>query len=125
VDAEAAPLPDQRLQRLRGNGPELVVAREQHLELVEDQNDPRQTLAGRLAQRLKRRVGLRGSPQQRATPRKLRLDRLKDADAELAIALDRDRPRVRQRVRRVHLELDALLEVDQMQLKLLAVRTSS
>src|SRR5262249_35076796 len=41
-----------------------------------------------------------------------------DADAELALALDGDDARVWQVMRRVDLELDALLEVDQVQVDL-------
>ena len=43
---------------------------------------------------------------------------LEHAEAELALALDRDDPGVRQLERGVDLELDALLEVDQVELDL-------
>ncbi len=44
--------------------------------------------------------------------------RCEDADAELALALDRHDAGVRQLVRGVDLELDALLEVDQVEVDL-------
>ena len=48
----------------------------------------------------------------------LGVEPLEHADAELALALDRDDARVRQLARRVHLELDPLLEVDQVEIDL-------
>ena len=48
----------------------------------------------------------------------LGVEPLQHAQAELALALDRDDPGVRQLVRGVGLELDALLEVDQVELDL-------
>ena len=48
----------------------------------------------------------------------LGVEPLEHADAELALALDRDDARVRQLARRVDLELDPLLEVDQVEIDL-------
>ena len=59
-----------------------------------------------------------GVAEQLAAPRQLGVEPLQHAQAELALALDGDDAGVRQRVAGVGLELDALLEVDQVQLDL-------
>ena len=51
----------------------------------------------------------------------LDVEPLEHAQAELALALDRDDPRVGQLHRGVDLELDAFLEVDQVELELVGV----
>ena len=103
---------------------QLVVLAEELLELVDDQQRPRhrqlrpalavggQVLHARLAEQL-------------AAAGQLRVEPLQHAQAELAVAFDRDRPGVGQVVRRVRLELDALLEVDQVKLDLVRASTTS
>ena len=59
-----------------------------------------------------------GVAEQLAAALQLGVEPLQHAQAELALALDGDHPGVRQLVRGVGLELDALLEVDQVELDL-------
>ena len=60
-----------------------------------------------------------GGPEQLAAAAQLGVEPLQHAQSELPLAFDGDHPRVRQAVRRVRLEFDALLEVDQVELNLL------
>ena len=117
VHAERATLPDQAVEpqgRLLG---ELVLLDEELLKLVDDQQDSGQgRRAGDVAvavQVLHARVAEPVGPQAQ-----LGVEPLEHADPELALALDRDDARVRQLVRRVDLELDPLLEVDQVEVDL-------
>ena len=118
VDAERTALPDQAVEQQRDFLGDLVVLDEELLELVDDEQDARQRHF---------RAGPRDSRSGPDTPScaeevaavlELDVQPLEHAQAELALALDGDDPRVRQLERGVDLELDALLEVDQVQLEL-------
>ena len=117
VDAERTTLPDQAVEQQRDLLRDLVVLDEELLELVHDEQDARhgdfgpgfavasQVLHAELAEEL-------------AAVLELDIEPLEHAQAELALALDGDDPGVRQLHRGVNLELDAFLEVDQIELEL-------
>ena len=117
VHAEGTALPHQAVEQQRDFLRDLVVFDEELLELVDDEQDPRhrylgpglaiavQVLTAELAVDLAALLELDVQP-------------LEHAQAELALALDGDHPRMRQLHRRVDLEFDAFLEVDQVELEL-------
>ena len=117
VHAEGTTLPHQAVEQQRDLLRDLVVLDEELLELVDDQQDARhrhfgpglaiagQVLAAELAVDL-------------AAFLELDIQPLEHAQAELALALDGDDPGVGQVHRGVDLELDAFLEVDQVELEL-------
>ena len=118
VDAERAALADEAVEQQRRVLGELVVGDEQLLELVDDQQRARQ-----------RRVGHGAAEagdvlhavlaEQLAAAAQLLVEPLEHADAELALAFDGDHAGVRQLAGGVGLELDALLEVDEVELDLI------
>ncbi len=114
VDAEGAALAHQPVEQHAGVVREPVVLREKDLELIDDQQRARQHRLCYLA--VSGQILHAGGAEQLAAARQFRVDALQHADAELAIALDRDRAGVRQRLRDIHLEFDALLEVDEVEL---------
>ena len=117
MHAERTTLPDQAVEQQRDLLRDLVVFDEELLKLVDDQQDARhghlgpglavagQVLAAQLAEDL-------------AALLELDVEPLEHAQAELALALDGDDPGVGQLHRGVDLELDAFLEVDQVELEL-------
>ena len=118
VDAEGSALADEPVEQERGVLGELVVLDEELLELVDQEQDPREVLVG--PGRAVAGDVLRGDGAVHlAATLQLDVEPLEDAQAELALALDGDDPGVGQLVDGVGLELDALLEVDQVELDLL------
>ena len=117
VDAERSSLPDQAVEPQGGLLGELVLLDEELLEFVDDQQDAGQRRrAGGVAIAVD--VLHAGIAEPVGTQAKLGVQPLEHADAELALALDRDDARVGQFVGGVDLELDALLEVDQVEVDL-------
>ena len=96
---------------------ELVFLDEELLKLVDDQQDAGQ---GRRTGHVAIAVDVlhAGVAEPVGPQPQLGVEPLEHADAELALALDRHDARVRQLVRRVDLELDPLLEVDQVEIDL-------
>ena len=117
VDAEGPALADQAVEQEGGLLGELVFLDEELLELVDDEEDAGQGgRAGGVAvavQVLHAGVAEPVGPQAH-----LDVEPLEHADAELALALDRHDAGVGQLVGGVDLELDALLEVDQVEVDL-------
>ena len=99
----------------------LVLLDEVLLELVDDQQRARHRLVGRGVAPVAGEV-LHANQIAEAVAAALQLlvEALQHAEAELAIALDGDGAGVRQARGGVRLELDALLEVDEIQLDLVA-----
>src|SRR5262249_31964111 len=114
MQAERAALADEPVEQKRGFLGQLVVFDEELLQLVHDQQDPRQSLIRPLGT-VTRDVVDAGGAVFVAANLQFRVQSLQDAQAELALALDRDDAGVRQVLLRVWLELDTLLEVDQIQ----------
>ena len=111
VEAERAALPHEAVEQKRCFLGELVVLDEELLELVHDQENPRHSFiwpCGSVACEIVHA----GIAELVAAFLEDAIEPLQHAEAELAFALDRDDAGVRQSVRRVALELDALLEVD-------------
>ena len=104
----------QQRRRLR----DLVVLDEELLELVNDQQRPRDRL-GAAGPLVAGEVLHAELAEQVAAALQFVVHALQHAQAELPVALDGDHPRVRQPVGGVALELDALLEVHQVELHLL------
>ena len=120
VDAERTPLADESIEQQVGGRREGVVLHEEFLELVDDEQKPRQVVVG--AGPAEALHVLRAAfAEEFAAFLQDAVQTLQHADAELAIALDADDPRMGQRVAGVRLELDPFLEVDQIELHL--VRT--
>ena len=117
VHAERATLADEAVEDERRVLRELVILDEHLLKLVDEQEDARH------------RIGVPGPPEaghvlhrelaeQVAAPLQFRVELLEHREPELAFTLDRDDARMRQPVVVVELELDALLEVDEIELDL-------
>ena len=117
MDAERPALADEAVEPEGGVLRQLVLLDEELLELVDDQQDAGQR---RRAGGIAVAVDLldAGVAEPLGPHAQLGVEPLEDAQAELALALDRHDARVRQLVGRVHLELDALLEVDQVEVDL-------
>ena len=120
VDAEGATLPDEPVEQQGGFLGDLVVVDEELLELVDDQQDARHRADRRrwIVPRYPARSWTPAGAEDLAALLHLHIEPLEDAQAELPLALDGDHPGVREVVARVGLELDALLEVDQVELDL-------
>ena len=117
MDAEGPALPDQAVEPQRSLLRQLVLLDEELLELVHDQQDARERgRSGRVPIAVD--VLHSGIAEAVGTEAELGIETLQDAEPELALALDRHHARMRQLVGRVDLELDALLEVDQIQVDL-------
>ena len=110
-------MPHQAVQQQRRVLGDLVVLDEELLELVDDQQDARHAHA-RLGLAEAVQVLHAGVAELVAAISQLGVQPLQHAQAELALALDGDDPGMRQLGTGVGLELDALLEVDQIQLDL-------
>ena len=117
MDAERPALPDQAVETRGRLLRQLVLLDEELLELVHDEQDAGK---GRRTGYVAKAVDVlhAGLAEPVGTHAQLGVQPLQDAEAELALALDRHDARVRQLVRRVDLELDALLEVDQVEIDL-------
>ena len=117
VDAEGPALADQAVEQERGLLGELVFLDEELLELVDHEQDPRQgRRAGSIA--ITAEVLHAGIAEPVGPQPHLHVQPLEHADAELALALDRHHAGVGQLEGGVDLELDALLEVDQVEVDL-------
>ena len=117
VDAEGSALADQAVEPQGGFLGELVFLAEELLEFVDDQEDARQGgRAGGVA--VAGHVLHAGVAEPVGAEAELGIQPLEHADAEFALALDRDDARVGQLVGGVDLELDAFLEVDQVEVDL-------
>ena len=117
VDAERAALPHEAVEQQRRVLGQLVVGDEQLLELVDDQQRARHRHVGHGAAEAGD-VLHAVLAEQLAAAAQLLVEPLEHADAELALALDGDHPGVRQPAGGVGFELDALLEVDEVELDL-------
>ena len=124
VHAEGTTLANQPVQQQRDLLRDLVVLDEELLELVDDQQDARHGHVG-LGLAIAGQVLAAQLPVDLAAFLQLDVQPLEHAQAELAFALDRDDPGVGQLHRGVHLELDAFLEVDQVQLELVGARSGA
>ena len=117
MDAEGTTLADQAVEQQGSLLGDLVVLDEELLELVDDEQDARHRVVG-LGLAEAAEVLHAGVAEEVAPEFQLGVEPLEHAQAELALALDGDDPGVRQLHLGVDLELDAFLEVDQVQLKL-------
>ena len=116
VDPEGPALSHQPVEQHRGVLGQLVLLGEKHLKLVYDQQRARQGVPAGAA--IRADVLNPALPEQLTAALHLRVDSLKNTQSEFAIALDRHRPGVRQFMRRIALELDALLEVHEIEFHL-------
>ena len=115
VDAKRTALPHQAVQQQRGVLGDLVVLHEELLELVDDQQH-----AGQLDVRIGVAVALQVLhalvAEQIAPASQFDVQPLQDAHAKFAFAFDGDHAGVRQVQRSVRFELDALLEIHQVEM---------
>ena len=117
VHPEGTPLSDEAVEEERRILADLVVVDEELLELVDHEEDPRHRLLGTTASPAREVLdALR--PESLASRGEFLVESLQHGEAEFAIALDGHGACVREPVGGVGLELDALLEVDEMELDL-------
>ncbi len=117
MHAEGSALPHESIQQERGFLGDVVVLDEHLLEFVDDEHRSRQRLSSRLPVALQILDTM--FPEQFTSSLEFLIDMLENAQAELAIRFHGDHPGMRQAASGVDLELDAFLEVDQIELDLL------
>src|ERR1035441_6924119 len=110
MDAESAPISHNPIQQQRGRLRYAVVLYKELLELVNDQQRPRDRF--RSARPLVARDVLHAElPEQVAAVLEFIIHPLQDAQAEFPVALNRHHARMREQVSRIALELHTLLEI--------------
>ena len=121
MDAESAPLPHQPIQKQSRFLRDLVILDEEFLKFVDDEQDARHirlaVVAGMILA-IGNQVVDAALAEALAAGFQLDVEPLQDAEAKLALAFDGDDAGMRQLVGRVGLKLDALLEVDEVELDL-------
>ena len=117
VDAERPALPHDPVEQQRRLLGGSVVLGEQLLKLVDQQQGPRQGLPGKSA--IPGHILRPAFAEKFTSLAEFIIHPAQHAQAEFAVALDGHHPGMRQLVLPIHLELDALLEVDQIKLHFL------
>ena len=120
VDPKGSSLPHNPIQEKRGVLGHPIVLGEELLELVDEQKATRHGLASARA-KIPGHVLRPELPEEIPATPQLFVDPLEHAEAKLAIALDRHDAGVGQAMGGVALELDAFLEVDQVEFDLIGI----